>query len=38
MAQLVESLPAMWETWVQSLGQEIPLEKISWRIIRIFKI
>jgi len=27
MAQLVRNLPAMWETWVQSLGQEDPLEK-----------
>ena len=27
MAQLVESLPAVLETQVQSLGQEDPLEK-----------
>ena len=27
MAQTVKSLPAMWETQVQSLGQEDPLEK-----------
>ena len=27
MAQLVKNLPAMWETWVQSLSQEDPLEK-----------
>ena len=27
MAQLVENLPAMWETLVQSLGWEDPLEK-----------
>ena len=27
MAQTVESLPAMWETWVWSLGREDPLEK-----------
>ena len=27
MAQTVKCLPAMWETWVQSLGQENPLEK-----------
>ena len=27
VAQLVKNLPAMWETWVQSLGQEDPLEK-----------
>ena len=24
---MVKSLPPMWETWVQSLGQEDPLEK-----------
>ena len=24
---MVKRLPAMWETWVQSLGQEDPLEK-----------
>ena len=27
LAQLVKNLPAMWETWVQSLGWEDPLEK-----------
>ena len=27
MAQMVKNLPAMWETWVRSLGQEDPLEK-----------
>ena len=27
VAQSVKSLPSMWETWVQSLGQEDPLEK-----------
>ena len=40
MAQLVKSLPAMWETWVQPLGWEDPLEKgkatlpsvLAWRI------
>ena len=40
VAQLVKNLPAMWETWVQSLGQEDPLEKgmgthssiLAWRI------
>ena len=40
VAQLVENLPAMQETWVQSLGKEDPLEKemathsstLSWRI------
>ena len=41
MAQSVKRLPAMQETWVQSLGQENPLEKegmathssiLAWRI------
>ena len=40
MAQLVKNLPAMWETWVQSLGWEDPLEKenathssiLAWKI------
>ena len=27
MAQIVKNLPAMRETWIQSLGQEDPLEK-----------
>ena len=27
VAQLVKNLPATWETWVQSLGCEDPLEK-----------
>ena len=27
VAQMVKHLPAMQETWVQSLGQEDPLEK-----------
>ena len=27
VAQMVKNLPAMWETWVQSLGWEDPLEK-----------
>ena len=27
MAQMVKNLPAMKETWVQSLGQEDPLEE-----------
>ena len=27
MAQRVKHSPAMWETWVRSLGQENPLEK-----------
>ena len=40
VAQMVENLPTMKETWVQSLGQEDPLEKgtathcsiLAWRI------
>ena len=40
MAQLVKNLPTMWETWVQSLDWEGPLEKgtathssiLAWRI------
>ena len=40
IAQLVKNLPAMWETWVRSLGWEDPLEKemathsriLAWRI------
>ena len=27
MAQMAESLPAMWENWVRSLGRQDPLEK-----------
>ena len=27
VAQLVKNPPAIWETWVQSLGKEDPLEK-----------
>ena len=27
VAQLIKNLPAMWETWVRSLGWEDPLEK-----------
>ena len=27
VAAMVKSLPAMWETWILSLGQEDPLEK-----------
>ena len=27
MAQTVKRLPAMWETWIQPLGLEDPLEK-----------
>ena len=37
---MVKNPPAVWETWVQSLGQEAPLEKemtthpniLAWRI------
>ena len=40
VAQLVKNLPAMWETWVHSLGWEDPLEKgkathssvLAWRV------
>ena len=40
MTQMVKNLPTMWETWVQSLDQEDPLEKVmffpasflAWRI------
>ena len=40
MSQLVKNPPAMWETWVRSLGLEDPLEKgkathssiLAWRI------
>ena len=38
VAQLVKNLPSVWETWVQSLGWEGPLEKgnhssiLTWRI------
>ena len=40
MAQTVKHLPKVWETWVQSLGQEDPLEKdmaahsstLAWKI------
>ena len=27
MAETVKNLPAMWETWIRSRGQEEPLEK-----------
>ena len=27
VALMVKHLPVMWETWIQSLGQEDPLEK-----------
>ena len=40
MTQMVKRLPAMWETWVRSLGGEDPLEKemathsstLAWKI------
>ena len=40
VAQMAKNLPSMQETWVQSLGQEDPLEKemathssiLAWRI------
>ena len=43
MSQTVKSLPAVWETWVQSLGWENPLEKemathsstLAWKILWI---
>ena len=39
MVQIVKNLPAMWETWVQSLGWEDPLKEgmathssiLAWR-------
>ena len=30
VAQVVKNLPALWETWIQSLGWEDPLEKGTW--------
>ena len=43
IALLVKNLPVMWETWVQSVGWEDPLEKgkatkssiLAWSIPRI---
>ena len=32
--QLVKNLPAMWETWVQSLGWENPLEKEKANVLK----
>ena len=40
VAQRLKRLPAVWETWVRSLGREDPLEKemathssiLAWRI------
>ena len=36
VAQTVKCLSTMWETWVQSLGQEAPLEKGMATHSRIF--
>ena len=41
VTQTVKNLPATWETWLQSLGQEDPLEKgmathssiLAWKIL-----
>ena len=46
VAQLVKNLPAMWETWVQSLGWEDPLKKgkgthpsiLVWRIRGLYSL
>ena len=41
MAHMVKNLPAMQETWIQSLGQEEPLEKglaTHSRILFIFNL
>ena len=43
LVQRLKRLPAMWETWVRSLGREVPLEKemathssiLAWRIPRM---
>ena len=35
VAQMVKNLPAMQETWIQSLGQEDPLEK-EWQPTPVF--
>ena len=40
VAQMVKNPPAMWETWIQSLGWEDPLEEgmathssiLAWRL------
>ena len=40
VTQMVKSLPAVWETWVQSLGQKNPMEEemeihssiLAWKI------
>jgi len=41
VAQLIKNLPAIWESWVKSLGWEDPLEEgkdtyssiLAWRIL-----
>jgi len=35
VAQMVENLPAMWETWVQSLGWEAP-QRRAWQPTPVF--
>ena len=40
VAQIVKNLPTIWETWIRSLGWEVPLEEgivthsniLAWRI------
>ena len=31
VAQMVKSLPAVWETWVRSLGLEDPMDGGAWK-------
>jgi len=46
VTQLVNNPPAMWETWVQSLGWEDPLEKgtathssiLAWRLHGLYRV
>ena len=40
LAQMIKNLPALQETWVQSVGQEEPLEKemATYSIILAWKI
>ena len=43
VAQIVKRLPTMWQTWVQDLGQEDPLEKemathssiLAWKLLEL---
>ena len=35
VAEMVKNLPAMWETWVQSLGQEDPWRR-EWQPTLVF--